>query len=273
MNFKQNLVLVLPALLCGVLLGYLFAPTPSLPVEEPAAAEETPAVKKAPRVAADEAALNRLRSRIQDLERQLAARDSQPVEAEIPIEASTNQPPERREGPGGPFDFRARMEEMAKNDPERFAQMTNQFARMRSDYLNNVQGRLEMLANIDMTHMDAKQRDVHARYQELLAQQTELRDMMRPDAEGMTDEQRRELFQQMREVDQQVRELAGEERNTLLRQAAYSLGLKGDNATDAVEAIKSIFRVTEGDRGGPPGGFGGFGGGRGGGRGGRGGRR
>lgn len=264
MNFKQSLVIALPALLCGALLGYLAAPTPAAIEEEPEIKEER-SVAKAPRASSDDAALERLRSRIRDLERQLAARESASTE-ELPVNAVTNRVAEQR---GGRGDFQSRMEEWRKNNPQQYTEMTNRFARMRQEQLQRVQSRLELLASVDISRLNPKQREVHAKYQELLAQQTELRDAMRPGADNnMTEEQRDQAWQQMRSLDRQVRQLADAERNTLLAHTALQYGIKGAQAKEAVETIKAVYQATESDWGGPRGGPGGRG--PGGGRGGRG---
>ena len=265
MNFKQCLVIALPALLCGALLGYLAAPTtlPETEEETVAQSEKTPAPKAKRAASTDDAALNRLRNRIQELERQLADRDSTGKSDEAQVETSTNRPPERREG----GDFRARMEEWRKTNPEQYAQMTNRFARMRSEHIERVQGRLDTLASVDTSRMNERQKHVHLMYQELLAQQTELRDAMRPGGGGedMSEEQRRANWERLQKLDEQVNRLAGEERNTLLQQEAIRLGIKGSAAKEAVETIKAIYQATETEwRHGP---------GRGRGPGGRGGRR
>lgn len=264
MNFKQCLIIALPALLCGALLGYLAAPTPEANEVEPEV-KEVRSETRAPRVPSDEAALDRLRSRIRDLERQLAARNGE-QENETPVNVQTNRVAENRENRGG---FESRMEEWRKNNPQQYAEMTNRFARMRQDHIQRVQGRLNLLASVDVSQLNPKQREVHARYQELLAQQTELRDAMRPGSgSDMTDEQRNQAWQQLRNIDNQVRHLADAERNTLLAHTALQYGIKGAQAKEAVETIKAVFQATESDWGGPRGGPGGRGGG--GGRGGRG---
>lgn len=257
MNFKQSLIIALPALLCGALLGYLAAPAPA-PVAEPEAKAERPTRKARPTT--DVAAVSRLRARVAELEKQLAATKA-PATAEKPAETEEKQQAPQRPA-GGPGDFRARMEEMAKNDPERFAQMTNRFAQMRNDHLRRVQGKLDLLASFDTSRMTPRQRETHEKYQEFLAQQTELRDMMRPGGgmEEMSQEERQAAFEQLRSIDEHVHRLANEERDTLLQQAALSIGIRGQAANEAAETFKAIFNATEAGMGGPGMGRGGRGG-------------
>lgn len=265
MNFKQCLTIALPALLCGALLGYLAAPTPEATEVEPEVKAEQAATKALP-TRSNDAELARLRHRIRDLERQLAA-SSNEQETEEPLNVQTNRVAENREGRGG---FESRMEEWRKNNPQQYTEMTNRFARMRQEHIQRVQNRLNLLASVDVSRLNPKQREVHARYQELLAQQTELRDAMRPGSDSnMTDEQRNQAWQQLRNIDNQVRHLADAERNTLLAHTALQYGIKGAQAKEAIETIKAVYQATESDWGGPRGGPGGPGG-RGGGRGGRG---
>ena len=250
MNFKQSLIVALPALLCGALLGYLAAPAP-VPVAEPEAKAERPTRKARPTT--DVAAVSRLRARVAELEKQLAATKAHAT-AEKPAETEEKQQaPQRPEG--GPGDFRTRMEEMAKNDPARFAQMRN-------DHLQRVQGKLDLLASFDTSRMTPRQRETHEKYQEFLAQQTELRDMMRPGGgmEEMSQEERQAAFEQLRSIDEHVHRLANEERDTLLQQAALSTGIRGQAANEAAETFKAIFNATEAGMGGPGMGRGGRGG-------------
>ena len=267
MNFKQSLIVALPALMCGALLGFLAAPTTApAPIEEEAAeTAEAPKPERQAKPATDDAALNRLRQRVKELERQLAARSTETAE---PIEPSTNRPPEvaRREGPP---DFRNRMEDMRMNDPERYTQMTNRFASWRASHIQRVQDRLNLLASMDTSRMSPKQRENHLRYQELVARQTELGDQLRPGGAELSGDERRQMHQQLQQISHELNRLGDVERNTLLQQTALSFGLKGKNASEAVETIKAVYQATESGWGGPGGGRGP--GGPGGGRGGRGG--
>lgn len=263
MQLKSILAVGVPALLCGALLGYFLHTPPAVEPVKAAPAERTHAKKHA-RVAPDEEALNRLRARIADLERQLAARDTPAMEEEIPLEPSTNRTDvakeERRPGPPDFGNFRKKLEELKTTDPDRYARITNHMAQARQRHLERAQSRLDLLASVDTSRMGPNQRVLHAQYQELLAQQEEMRDMMRPEnMEQLSDEERKAAFEQMRTIDQQMHRLAKSERNILLQQSALAYGVKGAQAGELVETIKAVYQATE-SHGGPGGGPGGPGG-------------
>ena len=252
MHIKQSLLIAIPALLCGAMLGHLVSPTDGGASTELPSSSSPSAAKR--QSSNDDAAIKRLRKRVQELERQLAERNHEPETVATDAETSDDAP--RTPEPSvGRNDHRARMEELRKNDPERFTQMTNRFARMRSEHLQRIQSRLDLLASVDTSRMNEHQRQIHLQYQELLAQQTEMRDMMRPGGmDDLTDEQRREAWEQMRKLDDQVNRLARQERNTLLQQEALRLGVKGAAIKETIETIDAIYQATEGNRGrgGPP---------------------
>lgn len=253
-------LVTLLALLCGALLGYvLHTPPKASPAPDAkATAGERKAARRPP---TDDAALNRLRKRIQDLERQLAAARSQPTATMEPASAPTNPPPAfargERRGPPSREEMRAHLEEMRKNDPERYAQMTNRFAKMNSRRLQRTQNRLDLLASVDTSRMSKKQRAVHEQYQDLIARQEELRELLNPQNENVTEAQRRTAMEEMRELHGQMRELAQSERETLLSQTASSFGIEGQDAGELVETVKAVFQATENHGGHGPGGSGG----------------
>lgn len=263
MDKRTILVSAVPALLCGVLLGYFIHPATPAP-QAPDGKVEQPA-KKTARPVSDDAALNRLRRRIQDLERQLAEKDAAPEKKEEAVETPPPppQPAARGEhrGPPTPEEMRAHMEEIRKNDPERYTRMTNHFANMRTHQLERAQNKLDILASVDVSRLNPKQRQIHEQYQDLIAQQEEIRNTaFAPDDGSVTDEQRRTAHQQMREIGQKLHNVAQQEREILLNQTARSFGVKGEAGKELVETVKAVYQATES--------WGGFGRGRG-----RGGRR
>lgn len=260
MSKPSTLLIAGSALLCGALFGYFIHPsapatdTPQGKVEQP--------VKKTAKTSTDDAALNRLRKRIQDLERQLAEKSTGATAEEAAPEAEDKPAarPERR-GPPSPEEMRAHMEEMKKNDPERYAQMTNHFANMRNHQLQRAQNKLDILASVDVNRLTPKQREVHEKYQDLIARQEELRNMaFAPDDGSVTDEQRMAAHQEMREIGHQLHNTAQQEREILLNQTARSFGVKGEAGKELVETVKQVYQATEswggrggrGGRGGPP---------------------
>ncbi len=262
MSKRAFIFIAVPALLCGALLGYFIRP--ATPAVEPMAPAERP-TKKVVKTT-DDAALNRLRKRIQDLERQLAEKSATTEEA-IPVAEKPTPPPEargERRGPPSPEEMRAHMEEMRKNDPERYAHMTNRFARMRTRQLSNAQNKLDILASVDLDRLTPKQRMLHDQYQDLIARQEELRSMaFAPlDDTSVTDEQRRAAHEELRKNGRELHALAQTERQILLDQTARSFGIKGDAAKELVETVKAVYQATDswgGGRGGggppPPGGL------------------
>lgn len=247
MNAKHVCAIAVPALVCGALLGWVLKPAPVVP----AAPADVPAEKHAKKAkpVTDDAALNRLRRRIEDLEKQLAAAlaaTNAPVVAQE--EPVTNRNPfgwGRRNGPPTAEEMRAHMEEIKKNDPERYTQMTNHFAQWRTRRLERAQNQLDLLSSVDTTHMSKGQRKTHEKYQDLIARQEELRELMNPQNEDVTEEQRKAAFEEMRTIGHQLRELAHQERDTLLTQTANALGYTGDAAGEIVDSIKAVYQATE----------------------------
>jgi len=263
MDIRKTGLVILPALLCGVAIGY-FIPRTEPPAPAPKQVVKASASKPA---AADDAALNRLRMRIRDLERKNAelarARAEKPASDAVAAAAPTNRPGgffgrNGRHGPPSMAEMRAHIEELRKNDPQRYAQITNHFAHMRARVFKRAQDRLDILASVNTSGMTAKQKETHDQYQELLARQQELRELMNPQNEDVTDAQRDAAFKEMREIDQKLRATAADERETLLSQAAESFGVTGDDAAEFAETMKAVFQATEthGGRGGGPGGGG-----------------
>lgn len=260
MKPQHFLLVALPALLCGALLGWAFAPSASVQTatktETP---HERPARKAKAAAPATEVALERLRLRIAELERQLAEKDAPSApEGEKAVEASTNRPPEGHRGwPRSAEEMRAHMEEMRKDNPAQFAAMTNGWAQHNIHRLERAQGKLDILASVDVSQLAPRQRALHEEYQNLIARQEELRtmafDLMNP---NVTDAQRDAARKELDEGRHRLRELANAERETLLSHTARSFGVKGNAAKEMIETVKAVYQATES--------WGGFGPGRGG---------
>lgn len=263
MKTRTGILIAGAALVCGALLGYFVRPAaPERPSE---AVAERPARKTTRATGHDETAA-RLRARIQKLERGLAAKNAPAAPQEAARPAPAKAPPDggargERRGPPSPEEMRARMEEIRKTDPARYASMTNHSARVRTRQLARAQGKLDILASVDTTRLSTQQRRVHEQYQDLIARQEDLRTVaFAPlDDASVTDEQRAAAHAEMREVGQQLRDLAHQERETLLDQTARAFGITGDAAQDLVETVRAVYQATEawGGRGPGPGGPGG----------------
>ncbi len=251
MNKRAFILVAVSALICGALLGYFIRPSTPVPAA-PAAPVERPPRKTVKTT--DDAALNRLRARIADLERQLAEKPAATTEEAVPEPATppTAARSERR-GPPAPEDMRARMEDMRRNDPERYTQMTNRFAHMRARQLDHAQNKLDILASVDPAQLTPEQRDLHDQYQDLIARQEELRNLAFAPLEdaAVTDEQRRAAHEELRQNGRELHRLAQTERQILLEQTARSFGVKGEAAKELVETVKAVYQATTEAWGGP----------------------
>ncbi len=238
-----------PALIAGVAIGYAIHPAPS--DEKPAAAAERPA----PRVknASDESSLNRLRARIRELERQLAEASARQTEtraaepAAEPVSGGPANPFLRGERPRMPTaaEMRANMEELRKADPGRYTQMTNRFAHWQAHRLQRAANRLDILASVNTSGMSDREREVHNQLQDLIARKEELREMLNPQNEDATEDQRKAAFDELRRLEHEMYKLESSERDTLLAQTAASLGLSGSDASEMVETVKAIYQATQ----------------------------
>jgi len=265
----KNQLFIAAALFAGVAIGYLM---------KPAAPAETPDVKT-PVAAAKiddagaQASVKALRARIAELEKLLAAKQGG---AERPGEEAVGQPVEQvagaqpveaargeRRGPPSMQSMREHMEKMAKEDPERFAQITNRMAQWRQRRIERANAKLDFLSTIDTSGMTSEQKKTHETYQELLVRREELEEKMH--SPGITDDDREDILREMREMDHAMRQAARTERETLIGQATQALGFTGDEAKTVSETIGDIISSTEQTHGfGPPppnGGPGGPGGG------------
>lgn len=246
------------ALLVGVAIGYFVKNDPV--VETKSAVEEK--TKKPIVDNGDAATVKALRHRIAELEKALAEKNGK---SEIAIsnavaEAVKNRPPEPPRG-----NWRERMEEMKKNDPERYTQMTNRFANWRRSRAEQARNKIDFLSSIDTSRMSAGARKTHDALQELIARREEIEaQLQNPD---ISDAERGELMRQLRESHGELQRLNGEERRNLIAETARSLGFEGEDAREISATIQEVIRATDGGWGGgrhhgghrgpPPGGSGG----------------
>ena len=254
---KASLCLALPALICGALLGYLAAP--SAPAAE---AHDKTHVADRPSKKAGDTEIARLRARVKELERKLAnaaAKPGEDSEEELPQQREERQQnPFLRNGPPQmptAAEMRANMEELREKDPERYAQMTNRFARWQEHRLKRTNDRLDILASVDTSRLSAKELKTHEALQDAIVRREELRQLLNPQNEDVTEEQRKKTFEELRKLEQEMHQLETSERNTLLHKTARSYGLSNANAKEMTEAVKAIYQATGGGRHG--GGFGG----------------
>jgi len=257
--------------LAGAAIGYCFAPSSSAPAPEPEVKEE--AHRRPNAGDGGERASNRSR-RTRNREMDPApAKNGAEVEERVDV-------PRREEQAPRPRDYRSDMERLRRENPERYAQMTNGMAQARRRRLEQAQSKYDFLASVDTSKMSPEARKTHESLQGMIARRDELDEKMRS-ALDMTGDERRAILAEMRSTDESIRELNRAERENLLVTTAETLGFQGDEAKEFVDTIKGIYRSTEnagsggfgfGGGRGPGGGFGG-GRGPGGRRGGRGGGR
>ena len=254
----RNFSPVVISLLAGAAIGFCFAPSAGAPKAAPEkTSPKTVKAESRPDEAAEKE-MRVLRSRIKELEDMLA---KQGVEVEEMKEESS-----RRERRDRPRDFRADMERLKKEEPERYAQITNSMAQFRRHRLERAQSKIDFLSSIDTSRMSPAMLQVHSDLQDMIEKREAVEEKMRGFMD-MTEEERREAFQEIGEIDGKIRELSRAERDNLLVQTAEALGFQGDDAAEIIDTVKSIYEATDSGWGwGGPGG-----GGRRGGRGGRGG--
>ncbi|MBQ2625269.1 MAG: hypothetical protein IJG18_09275 [Kiritimatiellae bacterium] len=258
----RNFSPIVISLLVGAALGYCLGPLSSpAPAPEPEQKAEPEQVKQTDqRDHGDRAANRALRARIKELEDMLA---KQGVEVEKMKEEETAR---RDRGPRN-WDFRADMERLKKEEPERYAQITNSMAQFRQRRLERAQSKIDFLSSVDTSRMSPAMLKVHSELQDMIEKREAVEEKMR-EFMDMTEEERREAFREIGEIDGKIRELNRAERDNLLVQTAEALGFQGDDAAEIIDTVKSIYEATDSGWGwGGPGG-----GGRRGGRGGHGGR-
>jgi hypothetical protein len=181
-----------------------------------------------------------LRARITELERRLADEQARQQETPPPPVPA----PETRATGREPF--QERMARLAKEDPARYAEITNRFAMIRKSRLEHAQSRIDFLSTIDTASMSTEARATHEALQDLIEKREELEGRLH-DPE-LSDDERRRLFLDMRETDRSLQKLNQEERRNLLTQMAVELGFNDDTARDITATIHDIVNATENHR-------------------------
>lgn len=229
------------ALLAGVAIGYFVKDEP-IPAEAPKVEEKA---KKPLADKGEEASVKALRRRIVELEKLLEEKDGK---SEIAIsnavaEAVKNRPPAPPQQ-----NWRERMEEMKKNDPERYTQMTNRFANWRRSRAEQARNKIDFLSSIDTSHMSAGAKKTHNALQELIANREEIEaQLQNPD---LSDEARGKLMRQLWESHGELQRLNNEERKNLIDETARSLGFEGEDAKEISATIREVIEATDGGWGG-----------------------
>ena len=156
--------------------------------------------------------------------------------------------------PRGPGDFIADLERMKKEDPDRYASMTNRMTQFRNRMTRRTESKLDTLASIDTRGWSRSQIENHEKYQDLIAKRAELMDIIRHDS-GATKEERDAAFGELHRLGRDLHETSAKERNTLLDKTFQELGYSSSDAKEIRETIKTIYSTTE-EWGGHRGGFG-----------------
>lgn len=193
----------------------------------------------------DEASFVALRSRIAELEAQLAEKGEGAVQTEQKVGEENPDPRRRagRRGPPSPAEMRERFAQMEREDPVRFAQMTNHFAQMRQRRIDKAQSRIDFLSSVDATRMGESAKKTHETLQKLIARREEIESQMFDPEIG--DEERRAIFREMRETDNALRELSVIERDNLISQMAESIGLTEEESAEVNATISEILDATD----------------------------
>ena len=238
----KHQMFIAAALLAGVAIGYFVKDEP-IPSEEPAKVGET--AKKPIADKGEEASVRALRRRIAELERMLAEKDGR---SEIAIsnavaEAAKARPPEPPRQ-----NWRERMEEMKKNEPERYTEMTNRFANWRRSRAEQARNKIDFLSSIDTSHMSAGAKKTHAALQELIAKREEIEQQLQ--ASDLSDEERGKLMGELHSTHHELMRLNGEERGNLFEETARNLGFEGDDAREFSATIQDVIEATDGGWGG-----------------------
>lgn len=255
LNFSVPVI----ALLAGAAIGYCMHSTP--PAEPEAEASATARAPGQISEATGDANVDALRGRIKELEALLADAAKRGEQAA----AATENAGERRNRPDR-FNPREMMERLKTEDPERYAQMTNRFARFRQHRSEQALSRLEYFAAIDLSALGPEAQETHSRIQTMIAKREEVEDRLH--SETISDEEREAAMQEMFAIEREMRGLNRAERSNLISETVRELGYEGEDATVIAATIDDIIEATSSDFGPPH-----HGGGRGrGGRGERGGR-
>ena len=249
----KHQMFIAAALLAGVAIGYFVKDEP-IPAEEPKTEE---VAKKQVADKGEAASVKALRHRIAELEKALAEKDGK---SEIAISNAVAEAVKARPPAPPQQNWRERMEEMKKNDPARYTQMTNRFANWRRSRAEQARNKIDFLSSIDTSHMSAGARKTHDALQELIARREGIEQQLQsPD---LTDEERGKLMGELHSTHHELMRLNGEERNNLFEETARNLGFEGEDAKEISATIQEVIRATDvgwgghhgGHRGPPPGG-------------------
>ena len=253
MNGKSNTfrtavaaISLFASLAVGAVAGYCFALGRTKPPAP--GAVETKIVKVG---LGNEAAIREKQARIRELERRLEERDNAdlfriPDELQaVQGEAGGGEEHNRDRGPRHPGEW---LENMKRDDPERYAEVTNHMTNARLARQEEAQYQLDFLSSVDTSTMSQADRETHERLQNLIARREELLDMMDPlltDQSAVTEEERLETGRALWETLGEINELNKSERENLIKQTAERLGYQGEMVGEISTTISTIIKTTD----------------------------
>ena len=226
------------ALMAGVAIGYFAGGHGTAG----SSADESASVARKSVADKGEAASGKaLRRRVAELERLLAEKGLA-SEDETPSEVAGEPNPPR---PGNPQEW---LENLKKNDPARYVQMTNRWAQWRQRRLEQAQSKLDFLSSIDVSRLGPKAQEAHNELLDLIARREEIVDRIHQ--EGLTEAQRHQLMEEMFSTDREMRRLNNQERSNLISMAARNAGVKGKMTQELTATIKDVIEATDSGWGG-----------------------
>lgn len=229
---KNTFLVAGAALLAGVAIGWTVKPAPA---ESNAAEVQESGLKKKKRIADSSTRVKTVTTVVTNVVQSTAS------------EANSVAP----DRPRGPGDFMADLERMKKEEPERYASMTNRMAQFRNSMVRRTENKLDTLAAIDTRGWSKSQIATHEKYQDLIAKRAELMEIIRHDSDA-TKEERDAAFGELHKLGRELHETSAKERNTLLDKTFQELGYSNSEAKEIRETIKTIYSTTE-EWGGPRG--------------------
>ena len=222
---KNTFLIAGAALLAGIAIGWTVKPVPA---ESNAAEVQDSGLKKKKRIADSPARVKNVTTVVTNV-----------VQSTV-----TNTIKVAESRPRGPGDFMADLERMKKDEPERYASMTNRMAQFRNRMTQRTENKLDTLASIDTRGWSKSQIATHEKYQDLIAKRAELMEIIRHDS-GATKEERDAAFGELRKLGRDLHETSAKERNTLLDKTFQELGYSSSDAREIRETIKTIYSTTE----------------------------
>lgn len=215
--------------------GRFFAPQQV--VSEEAAPVSQPVVAIAGN--GDALALSKALSEVEALKVEKAALQKALAEAQAAgeqVAKAAVEPPKR-------LSMRERMEELKKQDPERYRQMEERRAQFQQALQDAREKRDDFLGSVDLALFTPEERLVHEQFTAALAKQAEMEERLRvlfESGEMPTEEQRAE----MHEAQHTLRDLREAERSALLGAVATSMGLSESDSADFAQLMTEIYDAT-----------------------------